>query len=569
MEEDQASKNNGTSGSTLQESRVFSQLISLRENALLFNLIGARCLALASAVVQVYLALPPDRSSWMKCHCGVVCLIKDYNERSYFLRLYSIKKAKLVWQQELYIHFEYSALKPYFHTFLGDVSTPPITSQFEYSALKPYFHTFLGDECRAALNFADEGEADKFKSVIEARIRRCNKIKRTQSQMHQASPLSTRMGPSKSITPTGYRSLGSFAEKGRSSNKRKLKKADIGTPSDFKHVGHVGWNPSSGFDINHLDSDLRQLFSQAGIQQRHLQDLSTSQLIYEVIELQGGMEAVRQEIRRQGSMASRALGRSAPPLSSPLNSLEPDQPTLLSLKGPLPPLPSQREWRPPIASSTTFRVRGVLPPLKRGSLSALFTDEAIPPPPSTPPPPPPSTRPPTAHSSAPPAPLYPPCPPIAPPAPPHPPTAQSSVPPTPPHPPPPPTAQSSAPPTPLHPPPPPIAHSSAPPAPLHPPPPPTAHSSVAPTPPTAQPHEGKRQPAREEAEKRLSVFQEIRQGILLKSVPSVDCAAPATAPEPGGIVLALIEAMNKRHRALHSSGEDERSDSEEDSDEWD
>ncbi|KAK1158675.1 neural Wiskott-Aldrich syndrome protein-like [Acipenser oxyrinchus oxyrinchus] len=107
---------------------------------------------------------------------------------------------------------------------------------------------------------------------------------------------------------------------------------------------------------------------------------------------------------------------------------------------------------------------------------------------------------------------------------------------------------------------------------LHPPPPPASHSSVAPTPSTAQPHEGKRQPAREEAEKRLSVFQEIRQGILLKPVPSVesvDCAAPLAAPEPGGIMLALIEAMNKRHRALHSSGEDERSDSEEDSDEWD
>ncbi|MGH0189800.1 UNVERIFIED_CONTAM: hypothetical protein FKN15_038474 [Acipenser sinensis] len=75
-------------------------------------------------------------------------------------------------------------------------------------------------------------------------------------------------------------------------------------PSCFlsRHVGHVGWNPSSGFDINHLDSDLRQLFSQAGIQQQHLQDLSTSQLIYEVIELQGGMEAVRQEIRRQGEL---------------------------------------------------------------------------------------------------------------------------------------------------------------------------------------------------------------------------------------------------------------------------
>ncbi|XP_041128891.1 wiskott-Aldrich syndrome protein [Polyodon spathula] len=146
MEEERATKNSGTAGSTLQESRVFSQLISLRENAVLFNLIGARCLALASAVVQVYLSLPPERSSWTKCNSGVVCLIKDYSERSYFLRLYRVKqKGKLAWEQELYTQFEYSAPHPYFHTFLGDVSTPPITSQYEYPAPHPYFHTFLGD----------------------------------------------------------------------------------------------------------------------------------------------------------------------------------------------------------------------------------------------------------------------------------------------------------------------------------------------------------------------------------------------------------------------------------------
>ncbi len=32
--------------------------------------------------------------------------------------------------------------------------------------------------------------------------------------------------------------------------KKKLKKEDIGTPSDFRHVGHVGWNPETGFDVS-------------------------------------------------------------------------------------------------------------------------------------------------------------------------------------------------------------------------------------------------------------------------------------------------------------------------------
>jgi Wiskott-Aldrich syndrome protein len=30
----------------------------------------------------------------------------------------------------------------------------------------------------------------------------------------------------------------------------KLDKSRIGMPSDFRHVGHIGWDPDVGFEVN-------------------------------------------------------------------------------------------------------------------------------------------------------------------------------------------------------------------------------------------------------------------------------------------------------------------------------
>ena len=32
--------------------------------------------------------------------------------------------------------------------------------------------------------------------------------------------------------------------------KKKLTKDDIGTPTNFKHVSHVGWDPNIGLDVS-------------------------------------------------------------------------------------------------------------------------------------------------------------------------------------------------------------------------------------------------------------------------------------------------------------------------------
>lgn len=65
----------------------------------------------------------------------------------------------------------------------------------------------------------------------------------------------------------------------------------------IRHVTHVGWDP------NNLDPDLWKLLSQAGISEAEMRDEKTSQLIYDVIEQSGGMEAVKREVNR-GQTAS-------------------------------------------------------------------------------------------------------------------------------------------------------------------------------------------------------------------------------------------------------------------------
>ncbi len=59
-----------------------------------------------------------------------------------------------------------------------------------------------------------------------------------------------------------------------------------------RHVTHVGWDP------NNLDPDLSKLLSQAGISVDEMRDEKTSELIFNVIEQSGGMEAVKREVNR-------------------------------------------------------------------------------------------------------------------------------------------------------------------------------------------------------------------------------------------------------------------------------
>ncbi|XP_055124975.1 actin nucleation-promoting factor WAS isoform X2 [Symphalangus syndactylus] len=323
----------GGRGAPAVQQNIPSTLLQDHENQRLFEMLGRKCLTLATAVVQLYLALPPGAEHWTKEHCGAVCFVKDNPQKSYFIRLYGLQAGRLLWEQELY-------------------------SQLVYSTPTPFFHTFAGDDCQAGLNFADEDEAQAFRALVQEKIQKRNQRQSgdrrqlpppptpaNEERRGGLPPLPPHPGGDQGGPPVGPLSLGlatvdiqnpditssryrglpapgpSSADKKRS-GKKKISKADIGAPSGFKHVSHVGWDPQNGFDVNNLDPDLRSLFSRAGISEAQLTDAETSKLIYDFIEDQGGLEAVRQEMRRQG--------RGGPP---------PPPPPATGRSGPLPPPP--------------------------------------------------------------------------------------------------------------------------------------------------------------------------------------------------------------------------------------
>lgn len=63
---------------------------------------------------------------------------------------------------------------------------------------------------------------------------------------------------------------------------------------------HVSSSSVSFLQLNNLDPDLKNLFDMCGISEAELKDKETSKVIYDFIEKSGGVEAVKNEIRRQG-----------------------------------------------------------------------------------------------------------------------------------------------------------------------------------------------------------------------------------------------------------------------------
>lgn len=50
---------------------------------------------LSLAIVQLYLSREPKHKSWYRHACGIVCLVKDMNKRSYFYRIYNLNVSRL------------------------------------------------------------------------------------------------------------------------------------------------------------------------------------------------------------------------------------------------------------------------------------------------------------------------------------------------------------------------------------------------------------------------------------------------------------------------------------------
>uniref|UniRef100_A0A8C5RRE9 WASP actin nucleation promoting factor n=1 Tax=Laticauda laticaudata TaxID=8630 RepID=A0A8C5RRE9_LATLA len=270
-----AGRRTKTEGRAPQEN-VPSCLLEDLENHQVFELLGRKCTTMVTTVVQLFLALPQSSRNWFKQSSGVLCFVKDVPKRSYFIRLFDLKQKKMIWEQELY-------------------------NQMVYVAPTTFFHTFFGDECSVGLNFANEQEAQCFQQMVEEKIQKRNQRGR------QLPP------------PPPPVNGGPCSQPNSPSTPLSLATVDIQNPDITFSRYRVLLNLSPQihvdlflFQLNNLDPDLKTFFSKAGISDAQLTDAKTSKIIYDFIEGQGGLEAVKEELRRQGEFLSMRKVKWAP-----------------------------------------------------------------------------------------------------------------------------------------------------------------------------------------------------------------------------------------------------------------
>lgn len=235
-----------------------SDLLTIREKGVLFTLLEPQCKLIKTTVAQVLMAKDTQVESpgWSCLGCGALCLVEDETIHSYFLRLYSVKHAKLLWEQELYI-------------------------PFKYTAARMFFHTFPGDDHQVGLNFANETEAEEFHLAVET-------VQRNQGEMTWI-----------------------VAEEDSSTSDP----PDSGT----KQLDHLDGEQYFPIDLtptpttsSFMDRDnaIRRLLMQANLTAEDLKDKDVAEAVDCIINQFGGLKAVQRELRNRGPV-SQTMPRSA------------------------------------------------------------------------------------------------------------------------------------------------------------------------------------------------------------------------------------------------------------------
>lgn len=81
---------------------------------------------------------------------------------------------------------------------------------------------------------------------------------------------------------------------------RKLTKADISQPTNFKHLAHVGWNDGKRFELNsEEENSLDSFLKKAGVSQQQLNDRDTRAYIYDFIQSHNVLDSVKSEKHQQ------------------------------------------------------------------------------------------------------------------------------------------------------------------------------------------------------------------------------------------------------------------------------
>ncbi|KAI8099821.1 uncharacterized protein BX664DRAFT_322201 [Halteromyces radiatus] len=267
----------------------------------------------AATVARLYVAYP-NPSKWAYSNIwGAVTFLKDKKKHSLYIRIVDLIHHKgVIWEQELY-------------------------DGFQLNKQTPFFFTFAADEYMAGLSFSNEDDASVFLNKVTTREKEApSKKKKTKETS------------------------------GKKPTRGKLNKAQIGLPSEFRHLGHIGYTPEKGFSVQNNDSEWNGLFDQ-------LQSLGISPQ-----EITENQDFIKDFVNQRG-------GPPAPPLRpSAKKSRAPPPPPPVRRTAPPPPPPpvgGRRPPPPPPPPSSTRRNPPPPPPTRPTTQHHVSSARAIPPPP--------------------------------------------------------------------------------------------------------------------------------------------------------------------------------------------
>jgi len=220
--------------------------------------LGSSCTCHCTAVARLYVASGTQWTYNGNMGAIVVCSDKNFGG-SYFLRMVDLKSMSVVYEQEFY-------------------------NNFLYTAPRPYFHAFESDRDVMGISFADQQEAQKFFSSVVT----C----KTKTVAPVGTPVATRRVNPESIpdaeTPK-QRKLREKKEREREKGRQKLQRSKgramvIEGPTNVTHVSHIGWDPRDGFQIRNIPTEWKKLFKDAGIKKSDLKNPETAAFIYSTVQ---------------------------------------------------------------------------------------------------------------------------------------------------------------------------------------------------------------------------------------------------------------------------------------------
>ena len=118
------------------------------------------------------------------------------------------------------------------------------------------------------LNFAEAKEAGEFFDILMKKLARSQKPKTT------VKSTSVKQTPKKI-----------------NKNNSKKGKRTIGAPSNFRHLAHIGFDPSTGFDVKNIPPEWKALFDKAGVTKEQLENKETAKFIVDFVQSKGGPQA--------------------------------------------------------------------------------------------------------------------------------------------------------------------------------------------------------------------------------------------------------------------------------------